>query len=108
MKTRIIGNKASFHIPCTFRTTGSLYKSSPPRTARAHCTTVLLYSSVAGTYRKNESPTWLAVISGLDISDNNEPFIIQATTPVVVLQLKVAVHPIVALTDVGVLTNSTI
>ena len=108
MKTGILGNRASFHIPCTFRTTGSLYRSSPPRMARAHCTTVLLYSSVAGTCKKNVRPTWLAVISGLDISDNSEPFIFQATTPVVELQLKVAVHPIVALTDVGVLTNSAI
>ena len=108
MKMRILGKKASFHIPCTFRTTGSLYRSSAPRIARAHCTTVLLYSSVAGTCRKNVRPTWLAVISGLDISDKSEPFIFQATTPVVTVQLKVAVHPIVALTDVGVLTNSAI
>ena len=40
-----------------------------------------------------------------DASVNSSSLIIQATTPVVELQLNVAVDPIVALTDVGELTN---
>ena len=92
-------------IPCTFRTTGSLYRSSPPRIARTHCTTVLLYSSVAGTCKTNIFSTCLAVISAALSSDKSDPLSIQATTPVVALQLKVAVDPSVALTDVGVLIN---
>ena len=96
----------TFSIPCTLRTTGSLYRLSPPRTASAHTTTVLLYSSVAGTCKKNILPTWLAVISGLFSTVNNDPLSIQDTTPVVALQLKVAADPSVALTDVGVLTKA--
>ena len=96
------------NIPCTLRMAGSLYRSSPPRIARAHCTTVLLYSSIAGTCKKNIRLTCSAVISGLGASAKSELFIFQATTPVVALQLNVAVDPSVALIDAGVLTNSAI
>ena len=96
------------NIPCTLRMTGSLYRLSPPRIATAHITFVLLYSSVAGICKKNIRPTCSALISGLGASDKSEPFIFQATTPVVTLQWKVAVDPSVALIDVGVLTNSAI
>ena len=71
-------------------------------------TLVLLYSSVAGMCRKDVLPTWLAVIFGAISSGNRDPFNIQATTPVVVLQLKVAVDPSVALTDEGVETNAAV
>ena len=74
--------------------------------ASAHLTTVLSYFSVARTCKKNFCPTWLAVISDVFSSDSNDPFTIQATTPVVALQLKVTLDPSVALTDVGVLTKA--
>ena len=93
-------------IPCTFRTTGSLYRSSPTRTARAHVTFVLLYSSLAGMYKTNLFSTCLAVISGAFSSDKSDPLSIQATAPPVALQLKVAVDPSVALTDSVVLIIS--
>ena len=95
-----------FTIPCTLRKTGSLYRSSPLRKATAHVTFVLLYFSVAGTDRENVRPTCVAVISGAFISDNKESLTIQATVPVVRLQLKVAVDPSVELTDVGVLIKA--
>ena len=76
--------------------------------ATAHVTLMLLYSSVAWVCRKNARPTWLAVIFGAFTSDNRDPLIIQTTTPVVALQLKVAVDPSVALTDVGVKTNAAV
>ena len=48
----------------------------------------------------------LVKISGLD---NRDPLLtIQATVPVVTLQLKVAVDPSVALTDEGVETNAAV
>ena len=67
---------------------------------------VLLYSSVAGTCKENTLPTPLVVISGLFSWDNSNPLNCQVITPAVALQLKVAVDPSVALTDVGVVTNS--
>ena len=93
-------------IPCTLRTTGSLYRSSPPRIARPHVTFVLLYSFVAGTCKTNIFSTCSAVISAAFSTDKSDPLSIQATTPVVILQLKVAVDPSVALTDLGVLIIS--
>ena len=76
--------------------------------AATHTTLVLLYCSVAGMCRKDVLPTWLAVIPEMLSSDNRDPLTIQATTPVVALQLKVAVDPRVALTDVGVETNAAV
>ena len=76
--------------------------------ATAHTTLVLLYSSAAGMCRKNVLPTWSAVTSRKSSSDNKLPLIIQATTPIVTLQLKVAVDPSVALTDVGAETNAAV
>ena len=58
--------------------------------------------------RKNACPTWLAVIFGAFRSGNRDPLIIQATTPVVTLQLKVAVDPSVTLIDEGVETNAAV
>ena len=71
----------------------------------AHVTFVLLCSSVAGTCKKNFCPTWLALIDVFS-SDSIDPFTIQATAPVVALQLKVTLDPSVALTDVGVLMKA--
>lgn len=68
----------------------------------------MLYSTLAGTCKKNVLPTWLAFMSDTDSCDNSDPLTSQTITPVVALQLKVAVDPSVALTDVGVLTNSEI
>ena len=72
----------------------------------SHSTTVLLYSSVAGTCRENASPTCSLVISGALSVVNCDPLTVQSTTPVVTLQLKIAVDPRVAFTDVGVLTKA--
>ena len=69
---------------------------------------MLLYSLVAGMCRKNTFPTWLAVTSEGFRQDKRVPLTIQATVPVIVLQLKVAVDPSVALTDVGVETNAAV
>ena len=76
--------------------------------ASAHVTFVLLYFSVAGTCKKNFCPTWVdfIVISDVLRSDSIDPFTIQTTAPVVALQVKVAVDPSVALTDVGVVTKA--
>ena len=76
--------------------------------ATAHVTLVLLYPSVAGMCRKDVLPTWLAVIFGAFRSDNKDPLTIQPITPVVTLQMRVAVDPSVALTDVGVETNAAV
>ena len=108
VKTEITGKRSFFYIyvPCTIRTTSSQYRSSPPRITSIHVTAELLYSTLAGTCKKNASPTWLAFISDTDSSDNCDPLKTQTIAPVVTLQLKVAVDPSVALIDVGVLTNS--
>ena len=65
---------------------------------------VVLYSAVAGRCKENIPPPLLIVISGLFSIDN--PLTIQVRWPAVALQLKVAVDPSVALTDVGLLINS--
>ena len=71
--------------------------------AITHLTTVLSYFSVAGTCKKYVFPMLLVVISGAFSTDKGDPLTIQLHwRPVVVLQLKVAVDPSVALTDVGV------
>ena len=104
------GIRTSFHTPCTLRTAGSLYRSSNDcswlRVKAAHMMSMLLYSSVAGTCKENIPLTVLDIISGLFSCDNCDPFTIQPITPVVALQLKVAVDPNVALTDVGVLIKT--
>ena len=74
--------------------------------ASAHVTIVLLYSSVAGTCTKNVLPRKPIPIPPVLSSDKSDPLISQPTRPPVALQLKVAVDPSVALTDVGVLRNS--
>ena len=76
--------------------------------ATAHTTTVLLYSSVAGTCKTDVIATWMNDISCLVISVNRVPLTIQPITPVVALQLKVVADPRVALTDVGVLIKAEI
>ena len=76
--------------------------------ARPHLKTVLLFCSVTEMCRKNFCPTWLAVISEVFSSDKKDPLTIQATAPVVALQLKVTVDPSVALTDEGVETNTAV
>ena len=72
-----------------------------------HTTTVLLYLTTAGTVKQNVVRTWEAIISGRFSSDNCVPLTLQLTTPdILTLQLKVALHPSVALTDLGVLVNT--
>ena len=93
------------NLPCTLRTTGSLYRSSSPRIATTHTTTVLLYVSVAGTCKKDVLPILSVVISGGFSCDNGVPLTSQPGWLVVALQLNVAVDPSVVLTDVGVRTN---
>ena len=73
-----------------------------------HVTLVLLYCSTAGMYRKDAYPTWVMEIFGVFRSNNRVPLTIQTITPVVTLQLKVAVDPSVALTDEGVETNAAV
>ena len=72
----------------------------------SHTTSVLLYSSVAWTCKKNVLPTALIVISCVLSSVNSDPLTVQSIVPVVALQVKVAVDPRVALTDVGVLMKA--
>ena len=79
---------------------------SSPRIATEHVTFVLLYCSVAGICNVDVLPVVLAVISGLFNSGNVDPFISQKGRPVLTLQVKVAVDPNVALTDVGVMTKA--
>ena len=76
----------------------------------SHTTDVLSYSSLARICKKVVLPTLWAVISGVFSCDNSDPFKSHANVPVLafVLQLKVAVDPQVALTDMGVLTKATI
>ena len=67
---------------------------------------VLLYSSVAGTCKENVCPILLIVISGLFSCSSGDPLTSQLSEPAVVLQLKVAVDPSVAFTDVGMLMKA--
>ena len=55
-----------------------------------------------------EVPVGLTVISVLFSSNNVDPLTIQLIEPLLALQVKVAVDPSVALTDVGVMMNSEI
>lgn len=71
-----------------------------------HVMLVLLYSSVAGTCKENSFPILLIVISGLSSCSSVDPLTSQLIEPAVVLQLKVAVDPRVAFTDVGVLVKA--
>ena len=97
------------NIPCTFRKAGSLdSKERGFRVISSHTTTVLLYSSVAGTCKEKVLPLPVALISGVSSSVNSDPLSFQSIVPVVALQLKVAVDPSVALTDVGVATKAEI
>ena len=66
---------------------------------------MLLYFSVAGTCKKDVFPILSVVIFGAFSCDNSDSFTFQPRWPVVALQLKVAVDPRVALTDVGLRTN---
>ena len=74
--------------------------------ATEQSTFVLLYSSVAAIYK--EVIVGLTVISVLFSSNNVDPLTIQLIEPLLALQVKVAVDPSVALTDVGVMMNSEI
>ena len=94
------------NIPCTLSTTGSLYRSPPPRRSTAHTTTVLLYSFVTGTCMDSVFPIPVVLISG--VFSSVDPLTIHTIIPALALQLKVAVDPSVALTDVGVLTKAEI
>ena len=76
--------------------------------ATAHVTSVLLYSSVAGICMANVLPSLLVVISLEFSSVNSDPLTIQPTKPLLTLQLKVAVDPSVALTDVGAMMKAAI
>ena len=70
----------------------------------SHTTTVLLYFSVAGMCREYVFPL-LLVVKFMEFSTvKRNPSTSQPTTPVVALQLKVAVDPSVALTDLGVIS----
>ena len=75
----------------------------------SHTTDVLLYSSLAGMCRKVVLSTCWAVIPPFR-AVNTDPLTNQkyVTLVALLLQLKVAVDPTVALTDVGVLTNAAI
>ena len=74
----------------------------------SHTTTVLLYSSVAG--KCIECVLVVDIISDWFSSVNGDPLTSQKVVPPValLLQLKVALDPSVALTDVGVLTKTEI
>ena len=102
-------NTCSLCIPCILKTTGPLSKpfgSSWWMVKTIHVTVMLLYFSIAGTCKEEVVPAPLSLISGVIWCDRSDPLTIQPTNPVVALQLKVAVDPSVALTDVGVVTNS--
>ena len=71
-------------------------------------TFVLLYSSVAGICKTDNMPTLLVVIAVVFNSGNVDPLTFQVIDPVLALQLKLAVDPSVALTDVGVLVKAEI
>ena len=53
-------------------------------------------------------PALVVAISLVYSSVNSDPLTIQAITPVLALQLKVAVDPSVAMTDVGVMMRAAI
>ena len=74
----------------------------------SHTTTVLLYSTVAGTFKNDVLSLELTFMYGVLSSDNGDPLTSQryVTLVALTLQLKVAVDPSVMLIDVGVLTNS--
>ena len=74
----------------------------------SHTTTVSLYSSETGTFKKDVLPLELTVMYGVLSSVNDDPLTSQSIMPVVTLQLKVAIDPSVALTDVGMLRNAAI
>ena len=74
--------------------------------ATAHVTFVLLYSSVAGICKTNVFPALLVIISVVLNPVKSDPLTIQTTIPLLALQVKVAVDPSVALTDVGVLMKA--
>ena len=75
--------------------------------ATTHSKFVLLYSSVAGIFK--EVVVGLIVISEVLFSSSNvDPLIIQPMKPLLALQVKVAVDPSVALTDVRGMMNSEI
>ena len=96
------------NIPCTLRITESLFSSIPLGMRTSHTTSVLLYFSVAGTCKENIVPMLLVLRSGKFSCVNRNPLTSQPITPVVALQLKVALDPSVVLTGVGVVTNSAI
>ena len=76
--------------------------------ATEQVTFVLLYCSVAGICKTDNLPTVLVVIAVVFNSGNVDPLTFQAIDPVVALQVKLAVDPSVALTDVGVLVKAEI
>ena len=106
------GKRHMQNTPCTLRTAGSLYFQSVPEITSTHLTTVLLYFSLAGTWKENTLPILLVVISVAFMCANSsvtsESLTVQPIVPEVALQLNVAVDPRVALTDVGVLTKAEI
>jgi len=69
-------------------------------------TFVLLYTSVAGICKVNIPSALLLVISGMFSSVNVDPLTVQTIEPPLALQVKLAVDPNVALTDVGVLMKA--
>ena len=93
-------------VPCTLRTTGSLNRSDSrwSRVRTAHITFVLLSSFLARTC--NILPLLLVLIADEFSRVNGVALTIQTIMPEVALQLKVAVDPSVALTDVGVVTKA--
>ena len=76
--------------------------------ATKQSTFVLLYSSVAGICKANVLPSLLVIISLVFSSGNVVPLTIQIVPPLITLQLKVAIDPSVALTDVGVMMKAAI
>ena len=105
-----VASHLSQNIPCTFRTTGSLYSSlsSPSRKPSTHVTYVVLYVSVARTRKEDVCAPPIVVIFGSFSSDNKDPLTIQPIIPTLALQLKIALEFNVALTDVGVLVKAEI
>ena len=97
-----------YDIPCTHSTAGSLSRKPTPRIPTEQVTFVLLYSSVARICKEYLLPSSLVVISVVVSSSRVIPLISQPNNPVLILQLKVAVDPSVALTDVGVMMKAEI
>ena len=79
-----------------------------PRVKTEQSTFALLYSSVAGICKVDMPPTLLTVISVLYRYGKDDPLTVQNIAPLLALQVKVAVDPSVALTDVGGMMNSEI